>query len=766
MLPSDVSRSDPATMPAGPKPAWKKFLVKGMTCRNCARHVSEAVSSVSDVECVDVDLETGMVQVRWLDGRPADDTLIVKAIEKAGFNAQIAPNRSPSKSFWDVLSGWQLNVYLGAICTLPLILGEWFLGWHGKPWFGWLGFGLALMVQSICGARFYIGAWNQLKTGNSNMDTLVSLGSSTAFGFSAWGLFSGQIQHYYFMESAAIITVISLGHWMESLASARAEGSLRALLQLTPPKARQINETGEEKEVDASSLLPGNRVSIRPGDRVPADGVVDSGHSAVDESMMTGESLPVDKKIGSPVYAGTLNRDGHLTVRVNVTGEETAVAHIIEVVQRAQASRASIQRLGDRVGSVFVPVVVLLAILTGIMWAFAPTVAGGLQATFRPYLWPFHPVEGALASAFIYAAGVLIVACPCAMGLATPAVIMAAANAGARRGILIRDGVALEKSGIVNTVLFDKTGTLTRGMPSVADMHVLVSAPDIDMDMKALAASLAQPSNHPLSQAIAELTKGNISLEQWREHRGSGVEAYIKHHGAPMIVRLGSLNWLSKEGVDWKKAGSFIDEWRQKGASLIGLTLGVNALAVFALKDTLKPFAASVIADLKAQDKTIYMVTGDHQLTAMALAEELGIAKEHVYAEIRPENKASIVRQLQEKGLRVAFVGDGINDAPALEQSDLGIAVSRASDVAREAADVVLLNSDIQTIPEALCLAQTALRIIKQNLFWAFIYNAMAVPLAMFGFLSPILCAAAMGFSDVAVIGNALRLMRWKYRRM
>jgi Cu+-exporting ATPase len=622
-----------------------------------------------------------------------------------------------------------------------------------------------LIVQAICGARFYIGAWNQLKTGNSNMDTLVSLGSTTAFGFSAWGLFSGQIQHYYFMEAASIITVISLGHWMESLASARAEGSLKALLQLTPPKARKMDENEQEQEVDASSLQSKDRIFLRPGDHIPADGIVDSGQSSVNESMLTGESLPVEKKTGSLVYAGTLNLDGQLIVRVKDAGEGTAVAHIIEVVRRAQASRASIQRLGDQVSSIFVPIVVLLAILTGIIWAFTPQFAGDIQAFLRPYLWPAYPVESALTAAFIYAAGVLIVACPCAMGLATPAVIMAAANAGARRGILIRDGVALEKSGSIDAVIFDKTGTLTQGTPAVADMLELTPNLDSCPDLTTLAVSLAKPSNHPLSQAIARWGEGNASLDKWREIRGSGIEARLNHDGSTITARLGSLDWLAKEGINWQKAESFVERWRRKGATLVGLALNEQAVAVFSLRDALKPFASKVVANLKAQGKSIYLITGDHQTTALALAEELGIVKENVFANIRPENKAFIVSQLQGKGMRAAFVGDGINDAPALEQADLGIAVSRASDVAREAADVVLLNSDIQTIPEALCLAQTALKIIRQNLFWAFFYNAMAVPLAMFGFLSPILCAAAMGFSDVAVIGNALRLMRWKYHR-
>ena len=763
MLPHEVRQNDSTLITTGSKLDFRKFQVKGMTCRNCARHVSEAASSVRGVKSAEVDLEAGILQIQWDNGATPDDSAVLKAIKLAGFKAQMCHEETNNRSS-NRMHSWQMNVWLGILCTLPLIFGEWLFGWHDRPWFGWLGFGLASVVQTVCGARFYLGAWNQLKSGNSNMDTLVSLGSTTAFGYSAWELFSGQIHHLYFMESAAIITLISLGHWLESMASARAESSLKALLQLSPPKARLVHPHGEE-EVDASVLQPGARISLRPGDRIPADGVVESGQSSVDESMLTGESVPVEKKTGSLTYAGTVNLEGHLLICVNETGDRTAVAQIIQVVRRAQNSRASIQRLGDRVSSIFVPIVVLLAIITGVIWGTAPAFAIKIQAFFMPFLWHVHPVEGVLTGALLYAAGVLIVACPCAMGLATPAVIMTAANAGARRGILIRDGIALEKSGVINTVLFDKTGTLTHGTPAIVDMLNLAPDDGFIFDPKAIAATMARRSNHPLSKAVATCSDQAVNIAQWQEHRGSGIEAMMSEGGAPLIFRLGSLAWLEKGGVDCRAAASFAERWRKQGATIVALGAKREAMAVFAVRDTVKQGAASVIKDLARQGKTVCMVTGDHASSAHALAEELGILKENVFAEVRPENKASIVGQLQSKGLKVAFVGDGINDAPALEQADLGIAVGRASDVAREAADIVLLNSDIQTIPETLALAQTALKIIKQNLFWAFFYNAMAIPLAMFGFLNPIICAAAMGFSDLVVVGNALRLQRWKYRR-
>jgi Cu+-exporting ATPase len=423
-------------------------------------------------------------------------------------------------------------------------------------------------------------------------------------------------------------------------------------------------------------------------------------------------------------------------------------------VQRAQTSRAGIQRLGDRVSSVFVPIVVAFALAAGLWWGLAPEAARRVHDSLTHFLWLTHPPEGGLASAFIVAAAVLIVACPCAMGLATPAAIMAASNAAARRGILVRDGVALEKAGTITAVLFDKTGTLTVGKPSVARAWEgrtgTVPAPR-------LAAALARDSNHPLSREIAKLSSEQIDLLDWEEVRGAGVQAKVPNQH---LARLGSLRWLRESDVELKDGEAFIQEWSRKGATLVGLAEEKSLLALFALMDTVKPGAREVIQQLHAHDLKTYLVTGDNSLTAASIAGQTGIKSENVFAEVRPEQKAELVKKLQQQGERVAFVGDGINDAPALEQADLGIAVSRASDIAREAADIVLLRSDIEAVPESLSLARATLRTIKQNLFWAFFYNALGVPLAGFGFMSPILCAAAMGLSDLVVIGNALRLRK------
>ncbi|PAW82760.1 MAG: heavy metal translocating P-type ATPase [Pedosphaera sp. Tous-C6FEB] len=789
------------------EPSPTEFSVRGLNCQNCVRKATAALEAVPGLASVVVSLEQSRVTLRWQPNAAPSTDRIIRALQTAGFEAEpirqsaIGNRQSP----WSPLAGWQFNVAFGGAVTLLLLLGEWVFRLGMERWFQWLAFALALPVQAVCGARFYLGAWRQLRVGSSNMDTLVALGSTTAFGFSTWALFTGWPGHLYFMEAAAIITLISVGHWLEARMSARAAGALKALLNLAPPTARRLDATGAESEIPVAQLKVADRVALRPGDRVPVDGEVLEGQSAVDESMLTGESLPVEKSPGAKLYGGTVNQNGRLVLRVTATGDATALAQIIAVVQRAQSSRANIQKLGDQVSAVFVPIVVLVALGTGLWWGLAYEHALRTAATLLPWLRPEHFPTSPLAAAFIHAAGVLIVACPCAMGLATPAAIMAGVNAAARRGILIRDGAALEKSGRITAVLFDKTGTLTEGKLAVAavlDLQSRSGVPPDSLTFSAnesasetegtagagnqrsqkdrrdacptlkLAAALAAPSSHPLSRAIAEagsrrgqevdsVAREKIRLltsaATWREVRGSGIEATSEG----TIHRLGSLRWLAEVGVRIEPQ-PFVAEWTSQGATVLGLARGSELLALFALRDQLKPHAAEVLAGLRRQGQSVFLVTGDNAQTAAAIAAQAGVPPENVFAEIRPEQKAGIVQQLQARGERVAFVGDGINDAPALEQADLGIAVARASDVAREAADIILLQSDIQAIPEALGLAQATLRTIRQNLFWAFFYNAAAVPLAALGLLSPVLCAAAMGLSDVLVIGNALRLRAWR----
>lgn len=736
--------------------------VGGMTCQNCVRQVREALEAVDGVASANVDLENHHALIHWKAQATPDPAALVSAIVSAGFEAQQTTASSEVRKAhpWSPLEGWRFNVVFGGAALLFIVLGEHVLSFGQAPWFLWVTFFLASTVQVFCGGRFYRGAWNQLKIGDSNMDTLVSLGSTAAYGFSAWGFFSGTQQHLFFMESIAIITLISAGHWMESLVSARAGAALRKLLNLAPPIARRLDDNDQEQVIPVGELMTGERILLKPGDRVPVDARIIEGSSALDESMLTGESLPVEKTAGSAVYAGTINQNGRLVARVSGMGQTTALAQIIAAVERAQNSRAQIQKLADRVSSVFVPIVVAIAIATALFWGLSNEKAMAVHAWLAPWLWHMHLPEGALAAAFIHLAGVLIVACPCAMGLATPAAIMAGANAAAERGILIRDGNALEKSGAITTVLFDKTGTLTQGRLSIAAHERLGIKTAGTASLSDLAAALGAPSQHPLSQAVAQGTHTLIRLEDWREIKGDGVMATMAEsgtlHGA--VLRLGSLRWLSETGIDITGAQRFMDTWTSQGATVLGLAINDQLFGLIALKDAIKPGTPEVVQRLMRMGKEIYMVTGDNAATAKAIAAQAGIPANHVFAETRPGQKADIVRKLQSENHRVAFVGDGINDAPALVQANLGIAVTLASDIARESADILLLKSDIHAVPEALGLAQATLRVIKQNLFWAFFYNAVAIPLAALGFLSPILCALAMGVSDVFVIGNALRL--------
>ena len=798
-----------------------------MTCNNCARHVTEAIQGVPGVRSATISLENKSATVRWDAGAERKIPAVVEAIVKAGYDAKEIPAAAEGCCETKRKS-WQLNLWLGLTATALLMMGEWVFNLGSARWFQWLSFALAGTVQIFCGAQFYRGAWRQLQIGSSNMDTLVALGSTTAFGYSAWALLAGVGGHIYFMEAAAIISLISAGHWLEARVSDQASGALRSLLNLAPQTARRLvssrssrreeaqtkfdirhstfgisqnlltSAATSEEEVPVSELKIGDRVVLNPGDRVPVDGIVTEGDSAVDEAMLTGESVPADKKSGNELFAGTVNLNGRLVMRVTATGESTALAHIIAAVQRAQTSRADIQRLGDRVSNVFVPVIVCIALAAGLWWGLASASAQHVHDWLAQFFWHAHAPAG-VAAGFIIAAAVLIVACPCAMGLATPAAIMAGANAAARRGILIRDGVALEKAGKITAVIFDKTGTLTIGKPEVAatwenDFRRTGVAPvsHFNPELKSetgatsilpLAAALARNSTHPISQAIAKISTGKIELAGWQEVRGSGVEANIQHPTSNIQhrmekVRLGSLRWLRDCGMNLAPGEKFIAAWSGQGAMIVGLASENNLLGLFAVRDTLKKNAAKVVEQLQRQGLKIYLVTGDNSLTAASIAKQVGIAAENAFAEMRPEQKAEFVKKLQARGCdapsqavgatpssrgeRVAFVGDGINDAPALTQADLGIAVSRASDVAREAADIILLKSEIEAVPEALELARATLRTIKQNLFWAFFYNALGVPLAALGFISPIFCAAAMGASDLIVIGNALRLLRWR----
>lgn len=750
--------------------------VKGMNCQNCARKVRETISAFGAVERVEVDLSGGTATIYWRRGLSGDVNEIIEALKKAGYpssEVQREDGELHEHGSEEAVSGWKANIVIGLLVFIPLMIGEWVLKVHSEPWFRWTSFAGALIVQVVCGRRFYAGAWRQLRRFSANMDTLVALGSSAAFGYSVWAILTNQ-PHLYFMEAVGIITLISIGHWLEERMSLKAGAALRELMNLAPSKARLLIDN-VETEVPVSQLKPGDLVVIKPGDHTPTDGTVIEGVAYVDESMLTGESLPVEKKAGSKVFAGTINQDGVAVVRVEAIGEETALWRIIELVRKAQESRAEIQRLADKVSNVFVPVVIIVAIAAGLWWGLDYESAKNVHRALSAYLWQTGIPQNPFAAALIHVAAVLIIACPCAMGLATPAALMAGTSAAARRGILIRDSAALEKTGKITCIVFDKTGTLTEGRLSVSSMADVKSSRTPDNEILRIALKMTCASNHPVSRAIcAEIRKilkdaesvtadSVFSGNGWRELRGQGIEMESGgERGRPgTVYRLGSFKWLESCGI---KIPDEVKMILKDGGITVGLSANSELIAYFLLEDTLKQGIREVISRLEKDGLKVYMVTGDNINSARKIAAQTGIRTENVFAEVKPDEKPEIIKSLQARGERVAFVGDGINDAPALETANLGIAVSQASDIAREAADIILLKSDVHAIPEALELARATLRTIRQNLFWAFFYNAAAVPLAALGFLSPIVCAAAMGVSDVIVIGNALRLNMWKYK--
>ena len=749
-----------------------QFVVEGMTCGNCARRVSDAARTVSGVSAAEARAEAGRLTVWWAAEAQLDPGAVVQAVRGAGYPTSEATSASvtPALSAGSPVSGWRFNVILGAVCTIPLMIGEWAFHAHSSPTFRIVSVHLSTIAMVGCGYRFARGAWEQMKVGVFGMDVLVSLGALAAYSFSIFGWASGLNGHLYFMEAAAILTFISAGHWLEARVGAEAESSLKALLRLAPSYAHRREADGREEAVPIDQLRVGDSVVLHPGDRVPTDGLVIEGESNVDEAMLTGESNPVKKTTRAEVFAGTMNIDGQIVFQVSATGEATSLAQIISAVRRAQTSRARIQRLADQVSQIFVPTVIGLSLLTFLVWGFFFGSMQALHESLGRWLWTSTLAPNPWANAVISATAVLIIACPCAMGLATPAAIMAAANAAARRGILLRDGVALEKAGEITTVLFDKTGTLTEGHPAVLEF-VEVSGGKVraaSEPLRSIAASLARPSRHPLSKALAAITDASTLLQEWSEVRGSGVQARLALEILPWSVgsevRLGSMEWVMNSTERPEPERAWRDRWLTEGATILALSLAGETVALVAVRDRIRREAREVLDQLKAQGKKVRVVSGDLRSAALSIGMELGLRPEEIFAEVKPDQKAGILRELQAQGHRVAFVGDGINDAPALAQADLGIAVTQASDVARESADLVLLRADLRAVPESLGLARAALATIRQNLFWAFFYNAVAVSFAALGFMNPMLCAAAMGLSDVLVIGNSLRLLRWHGR--
>lgn len=745
---------------SGPSPRTR-LIVDGMTCGNCVRHVTDTLSGTPGVSVATVDLDTGTATVDWTNAATVRPELLVQKLSEAGFKARewiAKPNDAQSAE--PAANPWAPSLRIGLPIAGLMMLGDWVFDLGLNTTFQFISLPVAAAMVWLLGRRFFQGAWNQLRAGGANMDTLVSLGVTAAMGYSVPALFANLPGHKFFTETVTLLAFVGTGHYLEHQMSVKAGSALRALLGLVPQTATRLEQSGAEIAVPLADLALEDRIVLRPGDRIPVDALVVEGSSAVDESMLTGESMPVEKVPGQPVFAGTSNTNGRLVASVTGVGEKTALSRIADVIRRAQSTRASVQRLADQISAIFVPIVVGIAVVAALWWILTPESAGAAHAFAERWLWHSHLPASNLATAAIVTCAVLVIACPCAMGLATPAALMAGVNNAARRGILVRDAAVLETCGTIDTLLFDKTGTLTLGHPTVVASATFDSSNPEPHPMTAaisdLAATLARRSAHPLSVAIAHIAPGDAAVSDWTELAGVGLRARWKDQ----VVRLASIGSLEKGGIDTRSTRSFTDLWAKQGATPVLLAIDQNIVAAFALRDSLRPEAIEVVRQLRASGYRVGMLSGDLPIVAEAIAREVGIDVSMVQAEVPPEGKSGYLQAQRSAGHRVAFIGDGINDGPALAAADLGIAVARASDVAREAAGLVLLRTNLAAVPEALDLARATLRTIRQNLFWAFFYNAAAVPLAALGLVNPALCAAAMGLSDLIVVGNALLLAR------
>ncbi|HSG92273.1 MAG TPA: heavy metal translocating P-type ATPase [Methylotenera sp.] len=645
------------------------------------------------------------------------------------------------------MSGVLVLAVMRAAVFLGLAGGAMTLSWvpvDALPWFTWGVWMMILVtpVQFIGGWGFYKGAWNAVRARNINMDFLIALGTSVAYFYSVAVVFFPNVlpvavdqRQSYFEVSAVIIAFVLLGKYMEEIIKKRSSAAVRKLLDLKPATAHVIRD-GQEMEVPAESVMLDEIIVVRPGEKVPADGVVFEGRSSVDEAMLTGESMPVEKSPGSAVIGGTINRTGLFRFKTTRVGAETALAQIIKLVEEAQASSAPIQRLADQVASYFVPTVVLVAFTAFVGW--------WLMGNFPQSLMAFIAV--------------LIIACPCALGIATPAALMVGVGKGAEAGILIRGAEVLERAEKLTTVVFDKTGTLTRGEPNITDIIAIGNQPGADILRAAAAVEVG--SEHPLGEAIvrAAIHRELVlpKVENFEAIPGHGIRGNVDGR----ITLLGNRRLFEREGIDTKAAEEIMAKLEAQGktAMLVGLD-GVLA-GVLAVADTLKPEAKDAIAELMKENVEVIMLTGDNRRTAEAIAKELGIKR--VIAEVLPSDKAKVIQDLQKQGKSVAMVGDGVNDAPALAVAEIGIALGSGSDVAKETGGIVLIKNDVRDVVASIRLSRATMRKIKQNLFWAFIYNAIGVPIAAFGFLNPIIAAAAMALSSLSVIVNSALLKRAK----
>lgn len=728
--------------------------IEGMSCASCVMRVEKALKKIPGVTEVSVNLATERASIAA--AQTVLPATLIAAIEKAGYQAhQHIPEQSaaPASSTTAALPSWwpvALSAALSLPLVLPMLLAPLGVTWSLPPLWQWL---LATPVQFWLGWRFYHAGWGALRARSGNMDLLVALGTSAAYGLSLWQwltmpAMSGHemvMPHLYFESSAVVITLVLLGKWLEGRAKRQTADAIAALNALRPDRAR-VRRNGQDIELPLAQVRVGDLVVLRPGERVPVDGVIREGRSHLDEAMLTGESRPQAKQVGDTLAAGAINAEGVLLFETTAIGAETVLARIVRMVEQAQAAKAPIQRLVDQVSAVFVPAVLLLSLATLLGWGLS---------------------TGAWQQALLNAVAVMVIACPCALGLATPTAIMAGTGVAARHGILIKDAQALEIAHRVEVIAFDKTGTLTVGRPRLTELEAADTTPQDEL--LALAAALQARSEHPLGRAVLEAAQARPDLPAWQAQNvqsvaGLGIEGEV---GGRHLL-LGSSRWMQQWQAHCPTLQARAEQLQAQGRTLSWLAerqaQGLVVLGLLAFGDQLKPGAKAAIATLHALGIRTAMLSGDNRGAAQQVAAELGI--QDVRAEVLPADKAQAVTALRENGAHVvAMVGDGINDAPALAAADVGIAMSTGTDVAMQAAGVTLMHGDPGLAADAIDISRRTYSKIRQNLFWAFIYNLVGIPLAAFGLLNPMLAGAAMAFSSVSVVSNALLLRRWQPRQ-
>ncbi|MDR0189123.1 heavy metal translocating P-type ATPase [Pseudomonas yamanorum] len=714
--------------------------ISGMTCASCAGRVERALGKVPGVQSVSVNLANERAHIEVLG--QMDPSVLIAAVDKAGYTATLPQSETATQASQELRLSherWSLllAILLAAPLVLPMLVQPFGLHWMLPAW---VQFALATPVQFIFGARFYIAAWKAVRAGAGNMDLLVAIGTSAGYGLSIYEWLTasaGTMPHLYFEASAVVIALVLLGKYLESRAKRQTASAIRALEALRPERAIQVID-GREQDVAITALKLNDLVLVKPGERFPVDGEVVEGQSHADEALISGESLPVPKQPGDAVTGGAINGEGRLLVRTLALGAESVLARIIRLVEDAQAAKAPIQKLVDKVSQVFVPVVLVLAVATLIGW------------------WLYGaPLEVAL----INAVTVLVIACPCALGLATPTAIMAGTGVAARHGILIKDAEALERAHEVSSVVFDKTGTLTSGTPKIAHLAAVDGNEAVLLQQ---AGALQRGSEHPLAKAVLDacaeqgLNVADVSASQ--SLTGRGIAGTLDGRQ----LALGNRRLLEETGLSTGDLADSASAWEAEGRTLSWLIEQgpqPRVLGLFAFGDTLKPGALQAIQALKARHISSHLLTGDNRGSARVVADALGI--DDVHAEVLPADKAATVAELKKTGV-VAMVGDGINDAPALAAADIGIAMGGGTDVAMHAAGITLMRGDPRLVPAALEISRKTYAKIRQNLFWAFVYNLIGIPLAAFGLLNPVMAGAAMALSSVSVVSNALLLKTWK----